>query len=72
MLTGFAIVVMFAFLAYIFFGDLSVFEKINMTNIIKNHKKLIAILQITVPVIAVCFTMVSCVVSIKFFKRNYK
>lgn len=71
-LTGFAIVVMFVFLAYIFFGDLSVFEKINMTNLIKNHKKVIAILQIVIPVAAVAFTMLSCVVSIKFFKRNYK
>ena len=71
-LTGFCIVFLFVFLGYIFFGDLNVFEKINLTYLINNHKKVITILQIVIPVIAVVFTLLSCVVSIKFFKRNYK
>lgn len=75
LIQGFLIILLFVFVGYLFFGDLSILDELNLSKLLKilnNNKKILRIMQFAVPIAAVCLTMVSCVVSVLFFKRIRK
>lgn len=75
LIQGFLIILFFVFVGYLFFGDLSILDELNLSKLLKilnKDKKILRITQFAVPIAAVCLTMVSCLISVLFFRRRRK
>ncbi len=74
-ITGFVVIILFVFVGYLFFGDLSVLDELNLSKlleILNNNKKILRTMQFAVPAGALCLTFISSLVSMSFFERIRK